>query len=135
MASFSCADLDDEVKPGFVSSVASPAVQPQREVRITDVPYPVVLRMCMLLDVESFLGNDYRMLAALLGLDNRTIGHLKMTISPSEVILTRIFPTMFNPGTLDCLIAILTKMERYDVIHVIDEWVDSQTCTQGAQDN
>ena len=99
---------------------------------ITDVPSPVIYKMCMLLDIERTTDdNDYRMLGNELGLTSLQISSLKQKHNnPSHVLLMQVFAAKPNSGTLNHLIPILKKMERYDVIKVIDDWAKSQNCTQ-----
>ena len=114
-----------------MSAFAAPAVQPSQGNRgyathITNVPLPVIHKMCMLLDLERKLDdNNYRMLGNELGLNSIQINTLiEKCNSPSNVLLMQVFPALPNSGTLAHLIPILRKMERHDVTQVIDEWVN-----------
>ena len=95
---------------------------------ITDVPTPVIRKMCVLLDIERVSDeNDYRMLGCELGLTSSEITLIKQkSKNPSHVLLMEKFPTKPNSGTLNHLKSILTKLERYDVIQVIDKWVQDE---------
>ena len=96
---------------------------------INDVPNSLINSICILLDEERDIdGKDYTMLASMLNQTPVTIRHLKQQQkqsgkSPSYRLLLQIFASMKNSGTLKCLCSILEKMERYDVISVIDFWV------------
>ena len=95
---------------------------------IKDVPESLIHEMCMLLDVERDLdGKDYKMLASELELQPSRIRYLKegkqMGRSPSYVLLTQTFSAKENLGTLNHLNSILKKMERFDVVKVLDDWV------------
>ncbi len=121
---------------GLSSVAAAPKVQPSGgnsgySTHITQVPLPVIHKMCILLDLERKQDwNDYRMLGNELGLNSLEISTLVQKCdSPSNVLLMQVFSAMPNSGILEHLIPILTKMGRFDVIHVIDEWVDSQIHT------
>ena len=116
-----------------VLSSVSPILQPVVDNKgystcITDVPSPVIHKMCLLLDIERDADeNDYRMLGNELGLTSLQISSLRQKCNnPSYVLLMQVFSAKPNSGTLNHLITILTKMERYDVIKVIDDWVKSQ---------
>lgn len=95
---------------------------------ITDVPTPVIHKMCMLLDIERVSDeNDYRMLGCELGLTSSEITLIKQkSKNPSHVLLMEKFAAKPNSGTLNHLKSILTKLERYDVIQVIDKWVQDE---------
>ena len=96
---------------------------------ITDVPPPIIREICMLLDIERVTDeNDYRMLGYELGLKSSEITSIKQkSNNPSRVLLMEKFATKPNSGTLNHLKSILTKLDRYDVIQVIDKWVQNQT--------
>ena len=96
---------------------------------ITDVPLPIIGEMCRLLDIERVTDeNDYRMLGYELGLKSSEITSIKQkSNNPSRVLLMEKFASKPNSGTLNHLISLLTKLERHDVIQVIDEWVQNQT--------
>lgn len=96
---------------------------------ITDVPPPIIGEMCRLLDIERVTDeNDYRMLGYELGLKSSEITSIKQkSNNPSRVLLMEKFASKPNSGTLNHLISLLTKLERHDVIQVIDEWVQNQT--------
>ena len=96
---------------------------------ITDLPTAVIRKMCMLLDIERVSDdNDYRMLGCELGLTSSEITLIKQkSNNPSRVLLMEKFATKPNSGTLNHLKSILTKLDRYDVIQVIDKWVQNQT--------
>ena len=84
--------------------------------------------MCRLLDLDRQLvdGDDYTRLGSELGLDSRQIRFLKKKFpSPSFVMLRQVFSAKPNSGKLEHLIPLLKKMERHDVIRVIDRWVHS----------
>ena len=118
-----------------LNSVAAPVAQPSTEgnrgyaTHITLVPLPVINEMCRLLDLDRDIldGNDYTRLGSELGLDSTTILNLKQKCnSPSFVILMNVFSILPNSGTLEHLIQLLEKMNRHDVIEVINRWVGSQ---------
>lgn len=96
---------------------------------IKDVPESVILDMCMLLDEERDIdGKDYKLLASELALTPVRIRYLKELKqmkgkSPSYVLLTQVFSARENLGTLQHLCSILKKMERFDVIKVVEDWV------------
>lgn len=95
---------------------------------IKDVPESVIFEMCLLLDEEREIdGKNYRLLASELGLKPTKIRFLKerkqIGQSPSYVLLMHIFSAKENLGTLNHLNSILKKMERFDVIKVLDDWV------------
>ena len=96
---------------------------------ITDVPESVIWDVCMLLDEERMIDHkDYTMLASdflrLTPPQTRTLKGLKQRDkSPSYHLLIKVFSSMKNSGTLKHLRCILERMERYDVIKVIDDWV------------
>ena len=111
-----------------------PPIQPTEDNRgynthIKDVPEPVICDMCMLLDGERDLdGKDYKLLGSELELTPVQIRHLKelkqmQGKSPSYVLLMQVFSARENLGTLHHLRSILKKMERFDVIKVLDDWV------------
>lgn len=95
---------------------------------ITDVPQPIICKMCRLLDIERVADeNDYRMLGYELGLTPSEITSIKQkSKDPSFVLLMEKFATKPHSGTLNHLKSILVKLERYDVIQVIDKWVQKQ---------
>ena len=125
------------------SSIVAAAAQSTKGHRgyathITHVPSQVIYKMCRLLDLDRDLidGNDFTRLGSELKLDSTTILNLKQKCdNPSFVLLMYKFPALPNSGTLGHLIPLLEKMERHDVIQVIDEWVDSQQCTEADQGN
>ena len=96
---------------------------------IKDVPESFIHDICMLLDEGREIdGKDYRLLASELGLPPTKIRHLKelkqtQGKSPSYVLLMQVFSAQENLGTLHHLHSILKKMERFDVIKVLDDWV------------
>lgn len=111
-----------------------PPLQPEKDnlgysTYITDVPLPIIGEMCRLLDIERVTDeNDYRMLGYELGLKSSEITSIKQkSNNPSRVLLMEKFASKPNSGTLNHLISLLTKLERHDVIQVIDEWVQNQT--------
>jgi len=78
------------------------------------------------LDKQLVDGDDYKTLGSELGLDSRQIRFLKQKFpSPSFIMLRQVFSAKPNSGTLGHLIPLLEKMERHDVIRVIDRWVGS----------
>lgn len=84
--------------------------------------------MCMLLDEERDIdGKDYKLLASELGLAPVQIRYLKgkqrLGKSPSYVLLMQVFAAGENLGILHHLRSILKRMERFDVIKVLDDWV------------
>ena len=85
--------------------------------------------MCMLLDEERDIdGKDYKLLASELGLAPAKIRYLKELKqrpggSPSYGLLMQVFSAGENLGTLLHLRSILKKIERFDVIKVLDDWV------------
>ena len=93
------------------------------------MPESLIHDMCMLLDEERDIdGKDYRLLASELELAPGRIRYLKQLKqrlggSPSYVLLTQVFSAGENFGTLRRLHSILKKMERFDVIKVLDDWV------------
>ena len=114
-----------------VSSIATPTAQSNEgyETHIKHVPTTVMNEICMLLDLERTLidGNDYIRLGSELGLNATQIQNLKQKCkNPSYVLLTQLFPALPNSGTVGQLIPLLEKMERHDVIQVIDRWVGNQ---------
>ena len=118
-----------------LNPVAAPVAQPSTEgnrgyaTHITLVPLPVINEMCRLLDLDRDIldGNDYTRLGSELGMDSTTILNLKQKCnSPSFVILMKVFSILPNSGTLEHLIQLLEKMNRHDVIEVINRWVGSQ---------
>ena len=96
---------------------------------ITDVPESVIRDICVLLDEERIIDHkDYTMLAtvfpALAPLRIRALKGLKQCgKSPSYHLLMEVFSSTKNSGTLKHLYCILERMERYDVIKVIEDWV------------
>ena len=96
---------------------------------VKDVPESVIHDMCMLLDEERDIdGKDYKLLASELELTPVKIRYLKglkqmQGKSPSYVLLMQVFSARENLGTLCHLCSILKKMERFDVIKVLDDWV------------
>ena len=96
---------------------------------IKDVPESVILDMCMLLDEERDIdGKDYKLFASELGLKPVRIRYLKelkqmQGKSPSNVLLMQVFSARENLGTLQHLCSILKKMERFDVINIVEDWV------------
>lgn len=96
---------------------------------IKDVPESLIHDMCMLLDEEREIDDkDYRLLASELELPSLKIRYLKRLKqvqgkSPSYVLLMQVFSARQNLGTLYHLRSILEKMERFDVIKVLDDWV------------
>ena len=64
---------------------------------ITDVPTPVINKMCMLLDIERVSDeNDYRMLGCELGLTSSEITLIKQkSKNPSHVLLMEKFAAKF----------------------------------------
>ena len=96
---------------------------------IKDIPESVIRDMCMLLDEEREIdGKDYKLLASELGLTPIKIRYLKelkqmQGKSPSYVLLMHVFSAGENLGTIHHLRTILQKMERFDVIKVLDDWV------------
>ena len=83
----------------------------------------------MLLDEERDIdGKDYKLLASELGLAPAKIRYLKQLKqrpggSPSYALLMQVFSAGENLGTLHHLRSILKKIERFDVIKVLDDWV------------
>ena len=96
---------------------------------VKDVPESVIRDMCMLLDEERDIdGKDYKLLASELELTPVKIRYLKglkqmQGNSPSYVLLMQVFSARENLGTLRHLCSILKKMERFDVLTVLDDWV------------
>lgn len=129
-----CSHSEKANQRAVSSCSAEPPIQSTEDnggynTHIKDVPESFIDDMCIALDEEREIdGKDYRLLATELGLPPAKIRHLKALKqtqgkSPSYVLLMQVFSAQENLGTLHHLSSILKKMERFDVVKVLDNWV------------
>ena len=91
----------------------------KRDLAVKDLPYLVYTKMCVKLNIESLLFNDFRMVAEKHGTDRDVIEWIGQGENPTHKIFT-----CCHPGAkVGRLIEILHEIERPEVAKVLEDWV------------
>lgn len=87
------------------------------------LPYSVANRLAQLLDPDEPLGNDWRHVAHVLGLDAVERREMERLARPTHYILSRLPTLDNNRNTLQGLFDALFRTERSDAVEVITDWL------------
>ena len=91
----------------------------KRDLAVKDLPFLVLKRICVLLNVISQFFDDFRIVAEKLGTDRDIIEWIGQSENPTYKIFTSC-----NQGVkVGRLIRILHEIERPQVAKVLEDWV------------
>ena len=94
---------------------------------VRELPYPVLSRICLMLNVKRDVKvDDFRMLAEKVGLDKDETNFIGQFQNPTEEILKTW--SKKSEATVGKLIEILRgkDLERMDVVKVLEDWVNEK---------
>lgn len=93
--------------------------------RVSRIPIqPFYQRICAKLDCERAFFYDFRLLGEKIGLDRTETSLLATKGNPTHSIL-EIYDSQ-KGSSIGKLRKFLEEMDRYDVVTVIDEWIDHE---------
>ena len=90
-----------------------------KSLSINQIPPLIRRKICKKLDVKQKLGGDFRTLAAMVGMSNEDIQLTSQSNEPTEDVLN--WWGKKKEATVPNLRQILEKMERDDVIQILDD--------------
>ena len=91
----------------------------KRDWAVKDLPYLVYRKICVTLNIERPLFDDFRMVAEKLGMDRDVIQWIAQGENPTHQIFTSCHPG----AKVGRLIEILHEIERPEVAKVLEDWV------------
>ena len=95
--------------------------------KILEVPFQLLHKICLTLDIKRSDGNDIRQFADKLDISVKEFDGLEQMakvkqVTSSEVILKEVFVEKQPPGTVGDFIRIMKVMRRDDIISLINSW-------------
>ena len=91
----------------------------KREWAVKDIPFPVLNKICLKLNIMSQFFDDFRMVAERLGMDKDTIEWIGQSENPTH----KIFSSCHRGAKVGRLTEILHEIERSDVAKVLEDWL------------
>ena len=91
----------------------------KRERAVKDMPFPVLNKICVKLNIKSPSFDDFRMVAEKLGTDRDMIEWIGQSENPTY----KIFTSYHRGAKVGRLIEILHEIERPEVAKVLEDWV------------
>ena len=91
------------------------------------MPYPLLYKICLLLDIPRADGNDVRMLACKLGISLSDLAILKqaaITQQPDNYFNSTSYVVLNKNHSLSVkgFVGIMEGIERDDIIYLINDW-------------
>ena len=91
----------------------------KRDLAVKDLPFLVLKRICVLLNIISQFFDDFRMVAEKLGTDRDTVEWIGQSENPTY----KIFTSCHRGAKVGRLIEIPHEIERPEVAKVLEDWV------------
>ena len=91
----------------------------RREWAVKDLPFPVLNKVCVKLNIKSEFFDDFRMVAEKLGTDRDDIEWIGQSENPTY----KIFTSCHRDAKVGGLIEILHEIERPEVAKLLEDWV------------
>ena len=91
----------------------------KRDLAVKDLPFLVLKRICVKLNIRSQFFDDFRMVAEKLGTDRDIIQWIGQSENPTY----KIFTSCHRGAKVGRLIEILHEIERPEVAKVLEDWV------------
>ena len=91
----------------------------KRDWAVKDMPFRVLVKICMKLNIISDRFDDFRMVAEELGSDKDTIEWIAQRENPTY----KLFTSYHRDVKVGRLIEVLHKIKRKDAAKVLEDWV------------
>ena len=91
----------------------------KRDWAVKDLPFPILNKTCVSLNIKRPFFDDFRMVAEKLGMDKNTIEWIGQSENPTH----KMFTACHRGTKVGRLIEILHEIERPDVAKVLEDWV------------
>ena len=91
----------------------------KRDWAVKDIPFPVLNKICLKLNIMSPFFDDFRMVAERLGMNKDTIEWIGQSENPTH----KIFSSCHRGAKVGRLTEILREIERADVAKVLEDWL------------
>jgi len=105
--------------------LASTVTDREALIKILKVPFRLLFKLCLSLDIKRTDGKDVRLLAHELGLtvtDFDLLQQAAQSVSPTYILLRERFSVKKPPGTVGYFIDVMKHIGRDDIISLITEW-------------
>ena len=103
----------------LMSKVTKESTLNKRDWVVKDLPFPVLNKTCVPLNIMRPFFDDFRMVAEKLGTDKNTIEWIGQSKNPTN----ELFTSCHRGAKVGRLIEILYEIERPDVAKVLEDWV------------
>ena len=91
----------------------------KRDRAVKDLPFPVLKKICVKLNIRSQFFDDFRMVAEKLGTERDIIEWIGQSENPTY----KIFTSCHRGAKVGRLIEILHEIKRPEVAKVLEDWV------------
>ena len=98
----------------------------KRDMAVKDLPFTVLNKLCVPLNIISPFFDDFRMVAEMLGTDKDTIEWIGQSENPTY----KIFTYCHRGAKVGRLIEILHEIQRPEVAKVLEDWVADSSAVE-----
>ncbi|XP_068728184.1 uncharacterized protein [Montipora capricornis] len=92
---------------------------------VQNIPYPIRAQICLKLNPRDDLNfRDFRLLGEKMNFDKDITRNLELRKNPTDELLQLWCSTRRTQPTVGCLIELLKDSERWDVVNILDKWVE-----------
>ena len=102
-----------------ITKVMEKSILKKRDGAVKDMPFRVLVKICMKLNIISDRFDDFRMVAEELGSDRDTIEWIAQRENPTY----KLFTSYHREVKVGRLIEVLHEIKRKDSAKVLEDWV------------